>query len=93
MILIAMIMYSGLYFLFFQKVIYYIFLIINLITNIFRLKDEKRVCDIIDKVQVYLEHLNIEAEVCRVYMRKIDHLYYKFDPLVLKQKKVKFSKT
>jgi len=52
-----------------------------------RLKDEKRVCEIIDKVQLYLEHQNIESEVCRVYMRKIDHLYYKFDPLVLKQKK------
>lgn len=45
-------------------------------------------CDIIDKVQMYLEHQNIESEVCRIYMRKIDHLYYKFDPLVLKQKKV-----
>lgn len=52
-----------------------------------RLKDEKRVCDIIDKVQLYLEYQNIEPEVCRIYMRKIDHLYYKFDPLVLKQKK------
>lgn len=52
------------------------------------MKDEKRVCDIIDKVQLYLEHQNIEPEVCRIYMRKIDHLYYKFDPLVLKQKKV-----
>lgn len=57
----------------------------------FRLKDEKRVCDIIDKVQLYLEHQNIESEVCRIYMRKIDHLYYKFDPLVLKQKKVKLE--
>lgn len=46
-------------------------------------------CDIIDKVQLYLEYQNIESEVCRIYMRKIDHLYYKFDPLVLKQKKVR----
>lgn len=53
------------------------------------MKDEKRVCDIIDKVQLYLEYQNIESEVCRIYMRKIDHLYYKFDPLVLKQKKVR----
>lgn len=45
-------------------------------------------CDIIDRVQIYLENQNIESEVCRIYMRKIDHLYYKFDPLVLKQKKV-----
>lgn len=49
-------------------------------------------CDIIDKVQLYLEHQNIESEVCRIYMRKIDHLYYKFDPLVLKQKKVTLYK-
>lgn len=77
-------MYNGQYFFIFIFNTIMIFIYINKC----RLKDEKRVCDIIDKVQLYLEHLNIESEVCRVYMRKIDHLYYKFDPLVLKQKKV-----
>ncbi|XP_069683737.1 eukaryotic translation initiation factor 3 subunit C [Periplaneta americana] len=51
-----------------------------------RLKDEKRVAAIIDKVQEYLERQSMSAELCRIYLRKIEHLYYKFDPDVLKQK-------
>lgn len=57
---------------------------------LFRLKDEKRVSNIIDKVQSYLEKQeDIDAELCRIYMRKIEHLYYKFDPTVLQQKQGK----
>lgn len=57
-----------------------------------RLKDEKRVSNIIDKVQAYLEtQEDIDAELCRIYMRKIEHLYYKFDPLVLQQKQGKLA--
>jgi len=55
----------------------------------FRLKDEKMVTVIIDKVQEYLERQSLSAELCRIYLRKIEHLYYKFDPDVLKQKQVK----
>ena len=51
-----------------------------------RLKDEKQVSAIIDKVQEYLERQGSGSELCRVYLRKIEHLYYKFDPNVLKQK-------
>lgn len=51
-----------------------------------RLKDEKQVASIIDKVQEYLEKQGTVSELCRVYLRKIEHLYYKFDPNVLKQK-------
>lgn len=51
-----------------------------------RLKDECRVSVIIDKVQLYLEKNNIQSELCRIYLRKIEHLYYKFDPKVLQQK-------
>ena len=43
---------------------------------------------IIDKVQEYLERQSLSAELCRIYLRKIEHLYYKFDPIVLKQKQV-----
>lgn len=43
---------------------------------------------IIDKVQQYLERTNVQTELCRVYLRKIEHLYYKFDPRVLQQKAV-----
>lgn len=53
-----------------------------------RLKDEKQVAAIIDKVQEYLERQGIVSELCRVYLRKIEHLYYKFDSNVLKQKEV-----
>lgn len=52
-----------------------------------RLTDEKRVAAIIDKVQEFLERQGTSSELCRIYLRKIEHLYYKFDPLVLKQKK------
>lgn len=44
---------------------------------------------IIDKVQEYLERQGTVSELCRVYLRKIEHLYYKFDPNVLKQKEVR----
>lgn len=57
-----------------------------------RLKDEKQVAAIIDKVQEYLERQKTVSELCRVYLRKIEHLYYKFDPNVLKQKEVSCAK-
>lgn len=53
-----------------------------------RLKDEAKVAGTIDKVQKYLERNNTQTELCRIYLRKIEHLYYKFDPRVLQQKAV-----
>nr|CAD7266842.1 unnamed protein product [Timema shepardi] len=52
-----------------------------------RLKDETRVAAIIDKVMDYLQRQGVTSELCRIYLRKIEHLYYKFDSNVLKQKK------
>uniref|UniRef100_T1I998 Eukaryotic translation initiation factor 3 subunit C n=1 Tax=Rhodnius prolixus TaxID=13249 RepID=T1I998_RHOPR len=52
-----------------------------------RLTDEKRVCSIIDKVQTFLEKSGVPSDLCRIYLRKVEHLYYKFDPSVIKQKK------
>ncbi|KAK3560112.1 hypothetical protein QTP86_033881 [Hemibagrus guttatus] len=43
------------------------------------LKDEGRVCDIIDRLLQYLESKGTTEEVCRVYLRRIMHTYYKFD--------------
>lgn len=43
------------------------------------LKDEAAVCAIIDRVQRYLEEKGTTEEVCRVYLRRILHTYYKFD--------------
>lgn len=52
-----------------------------------RLKDEVTVTSIIEEVVKYVERLGNEMETCRIYLRKIDHLYYKFDPNVLKKRK------
>lgn len=52
-----------------------------------RLKDEVAVTKLIEQVLKYVEFQGTSLEICRVYLRKIDHLYYKFDPNVLKKKK------
>ncbi|CAG2166982.1 unnamed protein product [Oppiella nova] len=53
-----------------------------------RLKDETRVCAIIERLQSYLETggRGNASELCRIYILRIDHLYYKFDPNVFKKK-------
>ncbi|KAF5900759.1 eukaryotic translation initiation factor 3 subunit C, partial [Clarias magur] len=43
------------------------------------LKDEGRVCAIIDRLLQYLDTKGTTEEVCRVYLRRIMHTYYKFD--------------
>jgi translation initiation factor 3 subunit C len=58
-----------------------------------RLKDEVAVTKIIDETLKYVEQQGDETEICRVYLRKIDHLYYKFDPNVLKKKKGQLPST
>lgn len=53
-----------------------------------RLKHEKAVCRIIDRMQAYYESdlkRTQPGELCRIYLLKIDHLYYKFDANVIKQ--------
>lgn len=53
-----------------------------------RLKHEKAVCRIIDRMQAYYESdmkRTQPGELCRIYLLKIDHLYYKFDSKVIKQ--------
>lgn len=58
-----------------------------------RLKDEVTVSSVIEQVVKYIERLGNDTETCRVYLRKIDHLYYKFDPNVLKKKKKELPAT
>ncbi|XP_014287661.1 eukaryotic translation initiation factor 3 subunit C [Halyomorpha halys] len=58
-----------------------------------RLTDEKRVCAIVDKVQSFLEKQGNPSDLCRIYLRKVEHLYYKFDPLVIKQRKGELDAT
>lgn len=58
-----------------------------------RLKDEVNVTKIIDSVTEYIERIGNSNEKCRVYLRKIEHLYYKFDPNVLNKKYGKLPAT
>lgn len=45
-----------------------------------RLKDERTVCEIIEKLQSYLENNQVPTkELCRCYLRRIEHMYYKTD--------------
>ena len=54
---------------------------------VIRLKDEVVVTRIIESVLDYFERVGNNNERCRIYLRKIEHLYYKFDPDVLKRKR------
>ncbi|TPP65677.1 Eukaryotic translation initiation factor 3 subunit C [Fasciola gigantica] len=45
-----------------------------------RLRDERRVCHILDRLCAYLEKKKaLTAELCAAYLLKVEHLYYKFD--------------
>ncbi|XP_071502377.1 eukaryotic translation initiation factor 3 subunit C-like [Diadema antillarum] len=44
-----------------------------------RLKDETTVTNIITQLQGYLEACGISSEICRIYLRHIQHIYYKYD--------------
>ncbi|XP_070572268.1 eukaryotic translation initiation factor 3 subunit C-like [Ptychodera flava] len=44
-----------------------------------RLKDEPKVLDIVVRLQNYLEERGTSSEVCRIYLRNIEHIYYKYD--------------
>ena len=55
-----------------------------------RLKDEDRVMTILEKAQAILEKTKTPSEMCRIYLQRIDHIYFKFDPRVIKQRNVSF---
>lgn len=44
-----------------------------------RLKDEPKICALIDTLQIYLEEKGTSQEICRIYLKKIENLYYKYD--------------
>lgn len=54
---------------------------------IIRLRDEIKVCELIDKLLAYEENAGVPSDICRIYLRKIEHLYYKYDPNAVKQVK------
>ena len=51
-------------------------LIINFCLTV-RLRDEEKVCQLVTMLQEYLEVNGSRSEICRVYLRHIEHLYYK----------------
>ena len=57
-----------------------------------RLKDEPKVVAILEKGQKLLEAKNAPAsDMCRIYLKRIEHVYFKFDPKVVQQKNVSES--
>ncbi len=53
-----------------------------------RLKDEDRVMSILEKAQMVLEKNKTASEMCRIYLLRIDHIYFKFDPKIIDQRAV-----
>ena len=53
-----------------------------------RLKDEDRVMSILERAQGILEKSNTPSEMCRIYLQRVDHIYFKFDQNVIKQRNV-----
>ena len=48
-----------------------------------RLTDERRVVQILDNGKAYVERTGTTEEVCRMYLRAIEHLYYKVTTMKL----------
>merc|ERR1719225_1616583 len=51
-----------------------------------RLKDEDRVMSILERAQGILEKSKTPSEMCRIYLQRVDHIYFKFDQNVIKQR-------
>ncbi len=44
-----------------------------------RLKDEPKICYLIDRLKIYLEVKADKQELCRVYLKNAENIYYKYD--------------
>lgn len=44
-----------------------------------RLKDEPKICALIDRLITYEEGKGEKQDLCRIYLKKVEHLYYKYD--------------
>jgi len=51
-----------------------------------RLKDEPRVVAILDKAEKMILKDGSPSEVCRIFLKRCEHIYFKFDPMVIDQK-------
>ncbi len=53
-----------------------------------RLKDEPRVVQILNEAQKLVDRTGSNTDLCRIYLKRIEHIYFKFDPAVIQQKNV-----
>lgn len=53
-----------------------------------RLKDEPKVMEVLEMTQTLVDRLGSPSEMCRIYLKRIEHLYFKFDSKVIQQKHV-----
>lgn len=58
-----------------------------------RLKDEQYMCQKLETLQTYMEKTGSSEEICRAYLRIIEHLYYKFDPTAFEEHREKNKQT
>ena len=47
-----------------------------------RLKDEPKLTQILDKADKLVQKTGSASEICRIYLKRIEHIYFKFDPEV-----------
>ena len=47
-----------------------------------RLKDEPKLTMILDKADKLVQKTGSASEICRIYLKRIEHIYFKFDPEV-----------
>merc|ERR1719150_3569458 len=51
-----------------------------------RLKDEPKLVQILGKAEALVNRTGSASEICRVFLKRIEHIYFKFDPEVIEQK-------
>merc|ERR1719228_533755 len=51
-----------------------------------RLKDKPKVMELLEITQKMVDKLGSPSEMCRVYLKRIEHIYFKFDSRVIQQK-------
>jgi len=56
-----------------------------------RLKDEVKLVQILDKADKLVHKTGSPSEICRIYLKRIEHIYFKFDPEVIDKKNGKLE--
>jgi len=56
-----------------------------------RLKDEPKLTIILDKADKLVQKTGSASEICRIYLKRIEHIYFKFDPEVIEKKNGKLE--